>query len=201
MGWVDGFKGSGTLARISLLLIFSGAFFNWVAFTSTNWGIIKDTTAKADDTHIGVWRQCQKKTTTCYILDGYAKGWFIWFQVSGCLAWVGGNLSLVLILCFMFWDGCMRNRELGRVTSVTCVLTSLCWLFSVVWFGYKFYEDDDVSGTVADDKRLGFSHTIAIFAILLHAISSVAMLLEALQSPVLGKPKAGVHFQASASTV
>ena len=77
-----------------------------------------------------------------------------------------------------------------------CFLSpALYWLFVVVWFGFKFYKDDYVSGTVMDNKRLGFSHTMAIFALLIQAIAGVLMLIEALQSPMMGKLKAGVHFQ------
>jgi len=200
MGWVDGILSSGTFAKISLVLCFGQAFFNWVAFTTTYWGIIVDTTAIGDDTLVGIWRQCQKKTTTCYELDGYANVWFGCFQALSLLAFIGCNLSLLLILLFVFWDGCKRNKELGQAAAVTCILAALLWLIVVIMFGSKFYSDDDVSGTVFDNKRMGYSHTIAIFALLIEAIAGVILLIEALQSPVM-KSTEGIHQMSVVSSL
>lgn len=186
MGWIDGFKASGVFAKVALFLLIFDAFFNWIAFTSTSWGIMADSIAN-DDTHLGIWRQCQKLTTTCYELDGYANIWWGCFQGVCLLGFVGTNVALLLMLLFMFWDGCKRNKEIGQAAAWTCIVSSVFWLIAVIMFGAKFEDDTDVSGTGAnDDKNVGYSHTMAIFTLLVEAIAGVLLLIEALQSPVLG---------------
>jgi len=178
MGFNDGLRLSGHLTRIALALVCAAAFFNWIAFTTTSWGIIEDTSTSGDDTHIGIWRRCQKKTHACYSLFGYANIWYGCFQALSIIAFVGCNLSLLLTLLFMFWDGCKRNKELGHAAAATCVLSAGIWLIAVIVFWVKYLADDNVSG--ANNKQFGFCRIIAIFAAVLEASAGGFLLIQAL---------------------
>lgn len=192
MGWIDGVSRSGLFAKIALVLLIIDAIFNWIAFTTTSWGTVKDTVA-SNDIYVGIWRRCETdiptvtNTPVCYNLDGYAKIWFGCFQGITILGFVGANVALLLVMLFMFWDGCKRNKELGQAAACTCIVSAVCWLVAVIVFGAMFQGDADVSSTTQDNNKIGFSHTIAIFALLIEAIAGVMLLIEALQSPVLGR--------------
>ncbi|WAR18469.1 hypothetical protein MAR_000307 [Mya arenaria] len=181
MGVAEGFKGSGVFAKVSLGMLLLAAMFAWIAFTCTGWGRT-DTPGALADTYFGLWRICTDAIPfpNCRPTDGWARDWWAATQALVTIGFLGINVSLCLLIVYMFIPSCLKNHEVAMTTAIVAIVTGALYLIGVIVFGANFKEDYiDFLGPLSGERyRLGYAFALSIVALVLEIAGGVMVLLD-----------------------
>lgn len=181
MGAVEGFKGSGLFAKVSLVLLIIAALFVWIAYTCTGWGIAKS--GPREGTHYGLWRICSDDPYIpgCAPTDGWANDWFAAVQALVTFGFFGINVALFLLILYMFVSSCKKSGELALATAIICFATGVLYLIGVIVFAAEFKDDYIDPGDIIPgwgDYELGYSFALSVVALVLEIVAGVFIILD-----------------------
>ncbi|CAL1548292.1 unnamed protein product [Lymnaea stagnalis] len=160
MGVADNFVGANLATKIAFFLILLADVVNWIAFCTSSWYV-----ESKDTTWVGLWRRCTVQG--CPIqLDGSPDDDIDAVQAFAIFGFIALNVGLLLIVLYMFWEGCKGNAETGIASAIVLYISASTWLISVAIYGAKL---DDVGG------RFGYSFALAVCALILALFGGILM--------------------------
>ncbi|KAL3883417.1 hypothetical protein ACJMK2_029684 [Sinanodonta woodiana] len=139
MGIVGGLKSSGSLAKVSLTLLFISCVCVLVSISAVGW-------AANGSSRLGLWRSCPTEVndvmTTqiviCSDFAGLAADWWASVSAMTVLGTIGTLLAWLSCMTYMFHQRFMGNSECAYVSAILAILAGICILVALVVFGAKF---------------------------------------------------------------
>ncbi|ESO94143.1 hypothetical protein LOTGIDRAFT_161343 [Lottia gigantea] len=157
------------LGKITLIFNLFANLSSWISFTTTSWGEGYENDSRLG---VGLWKICGTSLQTpCLDTAGVRIDWYASVQAFSIFGFVGSNISVALILIYIFWHRFKKNTKLAMAAGIICILSSAAYLLAVIIFASMFKD--------LGMHTLSWSFIFTVIALLLETLVGCALLIDA----------------------